>query len=581
MAAGTTVKIFVGNLSVDTSQEELAAIFEPYGTVVSCSVLRQFAFVHLAGLEGAKRAIQQLNGCEFKGRNLVVEESRGRPVNSTKVFVGNLTALCTAQDLKELFQTFGKVLECDKVKGYAFVHMEKKEDALQAIETLHGTTFKGRPLSVELSKVQPSKRAPTGKIPCVNCGKHGHYAGDCPLSQTQSALEQYQSQVAAAAAAGVQLQSHFQVQHPVHNSLYAASIANQVYDASFGSLGSSVYASAYGADGNPVNAAAVYGSMANSMYGSVANPAVYGSVGNSVYGSMADSVYSSVANAAAAYSAMANQAYTTVANQVYASTVSNQAYPSVSNAVYATVGNPVYGTVSGTVGDAAAAAAAAAAATNSVYGATVANQVYGSVVGSSLYSSMANSAYGAIGSAMSVGDPTTQAVLEAARAQYYSQKQPSVSDHRTTADSTSLLQREERRPPSPASPYGARDRSPVHRSAHTPPDPNPKGFLYQRARASASSPFSTEEERRSDSDPISRFYSEYSLPPTHSSSRSPPDARARGSRRSPPPRPYESLQDPSSSSSSSSSSRRRPDFLRRRSPEPRSDIRRLTPGGLF
>ncbi|KAG2469476.1 RBM14 protein, partial [Polypterus senegalus] len=509
MAAGTTVKIFVGNLSVDTSQEELAAIFEPYGTVVSCSVLRQFAFVHLAGLEGAKRAIQQLNGCEFKGRNLVVEESRGRPVNSTKVFVGNLTALCTAQDLKELFQTFGKVLECDKVK------------------------------------------------------------------------EQYQSQVAAAAAAGVQLQSHFQVQHPVHNSLYAASIANQVYDASFGSLGSSVYASAYGADGNPVNAAAVYGSMANSMYGSVANPAVYGSVGNSVYGSMADSVYSSVANAAAAYSAMANQAYTTVANQVYASTVSNQAYPSVSNAVYATVGNPVYGTVSGTVGDAAAAAAAAAAATNSVYGATVANQVYGSVVGSSLYSSMANSAYGAIGSAMSVGDPATQAVLEAARAQYYSQKQPSVSDHRTTADSTSLVQREERRPPSPASPYGARDRSPVHRSAHTPPDPNPKGFLYQRARASASSPFSTEEERRSDSDPISRFYSEYSLPPTHSSSRSPPDARARGSRRSPPPRPYESLQDPSSSSSSSSSSRRRPDFLRRRSPEPRSDIRRLTPGGLF
>uniref|UniRef100_A0A3Q2XZR9 RNA-binding protein 14 n=1 Tax=Hippocampus comes TaxID=109280 RepID=A0A3Q2XZR9_HIPCM len=153
---GQTVKLFVGNLALDTTQEELSAIFEPYGHVVSCSVLRQFAFVHLQGEGAAERAIRELNGREFRGRNLVVEESRGRPLHSTKVFVGNLSGMCTTEDLQQLFQTFGKVLECDKVKGYAFVHMENKEDALQAIEALHGTSFKGRPLSVELSKVQPN-----------------------------------------------------------------------------------------------------------------------------------------------------------------------------------------------------------------------------------------------------------------------------------------------------------------------------------------------------------------------------------------------------------------------------------------
>lgn len=47
----------------------------------------------------------------------MVEESRGRPLHSTKVFVGNLSGMCTTEDLQELFQTFGKVLECDKVKG--------------------------------------------------------------------------------------------------------------------------------------------------------------------------------------------------------------------------------------------------------------------------------------------------------------------------------------------------------------------------------------------------------------------------------------------------------------------------------
>ena len=117
MDKSNTVKLFVGNLALDTTQEELSAIFESYGQVVSCSVLRQFAFVHLHGDGSAERAIRELNGREFRGRNLVVVESRGRPLHSTKVFVGNLSGMCTTEDLQELFQTFGKVLECDKVKG--------------------------------------------------------------------------------------------------------------------------------------------------------------------------------------------------------------------------------------------------------------------------------------------------------------------------------------------------------------------------------------------------------------------------------------------------------------------------------
>ena len=39
--------------------------------------------------------------------------------------------------------------------GYAFVHMERKEEALLAIDGLNGTMYKGRQLSVELSKAQP------------------------------------------------------------------------------------------------------------------------------------------------------------------------------------------------------------------------------------------------------------------------------------------------------------------------------------------------------------------------------------------------------------------------------------------
>ncbi|XP_030636710.1 RNA-binding protein 14b isoform X1 [Chanos chanos] len=445
-----TVKLFVGNLALDTTQEELSAIFEAYGQVVSCSVLRQFAFVHLQGAGAAERAIRELNGREFKGRNLVVEESRGRPLHSTKVFVGNLSGMCTTEDLQELFQTFGKVLECDKVKGYAFVHMENKEDALRAIEALHGTSFKGRPLSVELSKVQPSKQTPTGKIPCVSCGKQGHYAGECPAGKPT--LEQYQSQAAvlaaaAAAAAGLPLQ----VQQSVHNSVYNTSTLDPTYAALTGltasarAEGSSVTPAVYGA-----LASQVYGTaVANQLYGTVANQAL-NSAAAPVYGSVNPALYGQVASGAVAAAAAA-AAY---GPQVYT--------PAVANPVFlAAPGMEV--------------PAAAAAAVNPAY--SVAPAIYSTTP-----------AYGALGAA----DPT--AIFEAARVQYITQGQQVLAEQQTTSKS------------------GERDRSPLRRSAPLLPDPVIKPFMYQRAKRRALLPTPAgraEEAAGQEEDPMARYYAEY------------------------------------------------------------------------
>ncbi|KAI7815007.1 RNA-binding protein 14b [Triplophysa rosa] len=450
MDKGQTVKLFVGNLALDTTQEELSAIFEAYGQVVSCSVLRQFAFVHLQGEGAAERAIRELNGREFKGRNIVVEESRGRPLHSTKVFVGNLSSMCTTEDLQELFQTFGKVLECDKVKGYAFVHMENKEDALQAIEALHGTSFKGRPLSVELSKVQPSKQAPTGKIPCVSCGKQGHYAGECPAGKPT--MEQYQSQAAvlaaaAAAAAGLPLQ----VQQSVHNSVYNTTTFDPTYAALTG-----LTAAGARAEGGTAVAPAVYGALASQVYGTVANQLYSGTVANQalntsaaaaaqIYGSVNPALYGHVTSGAIAAAAAA------YGPQVYT--------PAVGNPVYLSMEVP----------------AGATAAVNPAY--TVAQALY-----------TASPAYGALGAA----DPT--AIFEAARAHYFAQGQQVLAEQQQNSSKS-----------------GERDRSPLRRSAPLLPDPVMKPFMYQRVkrRALLPTPAGREEAAAQEDDPVARYYAEY------------------------------------------------------------------------
>ncbi len=76
-------KIYVGNLSFKTTEEELRALFEQYGTVHSVNVItdretgrpRGFGFVEM---DGADEAIAALDQQDFGGRNLKVNEARPR-----------------------------------------------------------------------------------------------------------------------------------------------------------------------------------------------------------------------------------------------------------------------------------------------------------------------------------------------------------------------------------------------------------------------------------------------------------------------------------------------------------------------
>ena len=80
------MKLYVGNLSFQTSSEELQQLFSQAGTVESASVVedrdtgrsRGFGFVEMASKEDGEKAIQQFNGTDLNGRNLTVNEARPR-----------------------------------------------------------------------------------------------------------------------------------------------------------------------------------------------------------------------------------------------------------------------------------------------------------------------------------------------------------------------------------------------------------------------------------------------------------------------------------------------------------------------
>lgn len=78
--------IYVGNLPYQTTDHDLRALFEQYGTVERSSVVldretgrsRGFGFVEMPDLTEGDNAIQALDGTEYDGRSLKVNEARPR-----------------------------------------------------------------------------------------------------------------------------------------------------------------------------------------------------------------------------------------------------------------------------------------------------------------------------------------------------------------------------------------------------------------------------------------------------------------------------------------------------------------------
>ncbi|XP_078516691.1 RNA-binding protein lark-like [Lissotriton helveticus] len=146
------VKIFVGGLSSSVTSEDLRALFEKHGKVNECDVLKNYAFVHMEREAEANKALNELHKHSFKGSTLTVEYATSKIRNATKIYVGNVSSKVTTSDIKALFEKYGRVVECDIVKNYAFVHMARERDAMDAIVNLNDHRLEDQKLFVTLSK---------------------------------------------------------------------------------------------------------------------------------------------------------------------------------------------------------------------------------------------------------------------------------------------------------------------------------------------------------------------------------------------------------------------------------------------
>lgn len=83
------MKIYVGNLSKQATEEDLKEAFGAFGTVQSVNIIKDkftgvskgFGFVEMEAKTEAQAAMQELNGSELKGNHIIVNEARPKTDN--------------------------------------------------------------------------------------------------------------------------------------------------------------------------------------------------------------------------------------------------------------------------------------------------------------------------------------------------------------------------------------------------------------------------------------------------------------------------------------------------------------------
>jgi cold-inducible RNA-binding protein len=79
-----SMKLYVGNLSYETTEPELNDLFSPLGNVESVKIItdrysgvsKGFGFVEMSSREEGEQAIQELNGTTVRNRTIIVNEAR-------------------------------------------------------------------------------------------------------------------------------------------------------------------------------------------------------------------------------------------------------------------------------------------------------------------------------------------------------------------------------------------------------------------------------------------------------------------------------------------------------------------------
>ncbi|CAL5419803.1 unnamed protein product [Camellia sinensis] len=185
--------LYVKNLDLDVTEELLKEKFSEFGKILSLIISkdeygtsRGFGFVNFDSADGAKRAIEAMNGSQLGSKVIYVaraqkkeereqilrrqfEEKRKEQImkyQGSNVYVKNFDDDVTDDELREHFSQCGTITSAKLMRdekgtsrGFGFVCFSTPEEANKAVNNFHGFMFRKKPLYVAIAQRKEERQA--------------------------------------------------------------------------------------------------------------------------------------------------------------------------------------------------------------------------------------------------------------------------------------------------------------------------------------------------------------------------------------------------------------------------------------
>lgn len=174
--------IFIKNLDKNIDNKALYDTFSAFGNILSCKIAmdqngsKGYGFVHFETEEAARSAIEKVNNMLLNGKKVFVGRFMSRKERIevlgdkakkfTNVYVKNLPEGFDDDKLRDLFETYGKIIsakvmsdDSGKTRGFGFVSFEDHEAAAKAVDELQQKDIDGREIYVGRAQKKAERQA--------------------------------------------------------------------------------------------------------------------------------------------------------------------------------------------------------------------------------------------------------------------------------------------------------------------------------------------------------------------------------------------------------------------------------------
>ncbi|XP_046912138.1 poly(U)-binding-splicing factor hfp isoform X2 [Dermatophagoides farinae] len=177
-------RIYVGSISFELKEDTVRQAFSPFGPIKTINMSwdpstqkhKGFAFIEYEVPEAAHLALEQMNGFMMGGRNIkvgrpsnmpqaaqIIEQIQNEAKSFSRIYVASIHPELTEQDIKSVFEAFGKINSCKlaqsqsgKHKGYGYIEYESEQSMVEAISAMNYFDLAGQHLRVGRAITPPN-----------------------------------------------------------------------------------------------------------------------------------------------------------------------------------------------------------------------------------------------------------------------------------------------------------------------------------------------------------------------------------------------------------------------------------------